>query len=61
MKNLLLILFIIFCGCDSTKQITEDRDARHEVQSVDSERVLEESILQSEFLDYDASSDAQSD
>jgi len=60
-KNLLLILFIIFCGCDSTKQFAEDSSTRREVQSVDSERVLEESILQSEFLDYDASSDAQSD
>ena len=61
MKNIFLVLFAVLCSCGSAEKAVENNDTHSDTQSVDSERVLEESVLQTEFLEPDVTQEVGSD
>jgi len=61
MKSLLLILFVIICSCESAEDVKDEGAQRRDGQDADVQRILEESILQTEFLEPDVTQEVGSD
>jgi hypothetical protein len=61
MKSLLLIPFVIICSCGTAVDVKDEVAQSRDVQEADVQRILEESILQTEFLEPDVTQDVDSD